>query len=55
MQTPAGIPWNPRDLLAPDQPQPGLSAAIVGWEVMIQVFAQRLPQAWDELLNLLGA
>lgn len=54
MQPPEGFPWNPARMLAPGTPRPGINGAIAGWEFLQQVITQILPQAWSELVALLG-
>lgn len=53
MDGPVFIPWDPRQLLPPGDPNPGIDGAIVGWEYLSAVFSQILPAALTDLINLL--
>lgn len=53
MDGPVFLPWDPRDLVPPGTPSRGLVGAEVGWEFLSAVFTSVLPEALNNLIDLL--
>lgn len=49
-QPPSSLPWDPRDLLQPDQ-RSGLNGLLVAWDELYAVLTIEIPGAFHDLLT----